>query len=169
MNFDPSEIRALVRLATQQTGLPINDEDLVQDAALKAMEAFRRQLVVRYPRAFLRKIVRDAVNDHWRRRRATEGLDAVDANRWAHAPAFEEDLDRHYKAKLLRRGMELLDPGKRLLLDLFYLEERSILEIARMQGRSVSAVKMELLRGRRRLAEIVRHLAECRHRERKKS
>ena len=69
MNIDPCEIRLLVRIATQRTGRPLHDEDLEQDATLKAVEAFRKQFDVRYPRAFLRKIVGDTVRDHWRRRR----------------------------------------------------------------------------------------------------
>ena len=69
MKIDPSEIRFMVRIATQRTGAVVHDEDLEQEAMLKAVEAFRRQAHVRHPRAFLMKIVRDAVRDHWRRRR----------------------------------------------------------------------------------------------------
>jgi len=59
---------------------------------------------------------------------------------------------------LLRAGMAQLDPRKRTTLDLFYIEERPVSEIARLQKKSVSAVKMELLRARRLLAGILRDL-----------
>jgi RNA polymerase sigma-70 factor (ECF subfamily) len=155
MNIDLCEIRVLVRIATQQTGVPLHDEDLEQDATLKAVEAFRRQLEVRYPRAFLRKIVRDAVRDHWRKRRATEQLEVVDESRFSHTPSPEDELDRRHQAESLRHALGSIDARKRRTLDMFYVEERSVVEIARIQGKSVSAVKMDLLRARRRLAEIL--------------
>jgi DNA-directed RNA polymerase specialized sigma24 family protein len=40
------------------------------------------------------------------------------------------------------------------------VEERPVAEIALLQNKSVSAVKMELLRARRLLAEILRDLSE---------
>ena len=158
MNIDPCEIRLLVRIATQRTGRPLHDEDLEQDATLKAVEAFRKQFQVRHPRAFLRKIVCDTVRDHWRRRRPTEGLSEIDEIHFAESPCLEERLDSQRRLALLRDGLALLDSSKRATLDLFYLEERPVSEIARLQKKSVSAVKMELLRARRLLARILQDL-----------
>jgi RNA polymerase sigma factor (sigma-70 family) len=160
MNIDPTEIRMLVRIATQQTGRPLHDEDLEQDATLRAVEAFRKQFEIRYPRAFLRKIVCDAVRDHWRRRRPAEDLDAISEKHLAECPRFEERLDLQRRVALLRRGLDQLDVGKRTTLDLYYIEEFPVSEIARLQQKSVSAVKMELLRARRLLAKIVRRLRD---------
>jgi RNA polymerase sigma factor (sigma-70 family) len=160
MNIDPCEIRLLVRIATQRTGRPLHDEDLEQDATLKAVEAFRKQFEVRHPRAFLRKIVCDAVRDHWRRRRRAEGLNEIDEVHFAESPCFEERLDMQRRLALLRAGLAQLDAGKRTTLDLFYIEERPVSEIARLQKKSISAVKMELLRSRRLLAGILEALGD---------
>jgi RNA polymerase sigma-70 factor, ECF subfamily len=157
MNIDPCEIRLLVRIATQRTGKPLHDEDLEQDATLKAVEAFRKQFEVRHPHAFLRKIVCDAVRDYWRRRRPAEDLNAIDEARFVESPHLEESLDRQRRLDQLRRGLAQLDAKKRTTLDLYYIEERSIAEIALLQKKSASAVKMELLRSRRLLAEFVRN------------
>jgi RNA polymerase sigma-70 factor (ECF subfamily) len=159
MNIDPCEVRSLVRLVTRRTGWPLHDEDLEQDATLKAVEAFGRQFEVRYPHAFLRKIVSDAVRDHWRRRRPAEALNSISEHRIAESPRFEERLDTERRLELLRQGLAQLDAPKRSMLDLYYEEERTVAEIARMQKKSISAVKMELFRARRLLAEIVRKLA----------
>lgn len=159
MNIDPIEIRMLIRSETQRTGWPLHDEDLEQDATLKAVEAFRKQFEVRYPRAFLRKIVCDTVRDHWRRRRPSEDLDTIDERHLAESPRFEERLDMQRRVTLLRLGLDRLDAGKRTTLDLFYIEECPVSEIARRQKKSISAVKMELLRARRLLAKIVKGLA----------
>ena len=161
MVIDLFEVRAIVRNETQRTGVPLHDEDLEQDATLKAVEAFRRECDVRFPRAFLRKIVGDAVRDHWRRRRAPEALDGVDEARVAVSPRFEEDMDGRRRVDLLRRGIAQLDAVKRATLEAFYVEECSVVEIADRQGKSMSAVKMELLRARRQLAKIVLRLEEA--------
>jgi DNA-directed RNA polymerase specialized sigma24 family protein len=71
---------------------------------------------------------------------------------------LESDLDRERRIVLLRRALERLPASKRTLLELFYVHDHSIPEIARMQRRSVSAVKMELTRSRRLLRRILRIL-----------
>jgi RNA polymerase sigma factor (sigma-70 family) len=159
MKFDPAEIRTLIRLATSRTGAPLHDEDLEQDIALHALEAFQRLHKITHPRALLMKIVHDAVRDHWRRRRSSEDLAGIDERFISHIPTFESDLDRERRAVLVRHGLQRLPDSKRTLLELFYIHDHSIPKIAAIQGRSVSAVKMELARARRSLAKIVRSLA----------
>jgi RNA polymerase sigma factor (sigma-70 family) len=161
MNLNIGDIRMLVYVVTKRTGTPLHDEDLEQEIALKAVEAFRRLGQVAYPRALLMKIVCDAVRDHWRRRRPPEALDRIDARLLSHAPAFELDLDARRRVDLLRAALNRLPHTKRALLDLFYTHEYSIAEIAVIQGKSISAVKMELSRSRRILARILRSLGHA--------
>ena len=160
MDIDLSEIHLLVRIATRRTGRALHDEDLNQDATLKAVEAFRRQFEVKHPRAFLRKVVSDAVSDHWRRRRPAEDLSGIDEWRFAESPCFEERLDAQRRLDLLHRALSQLDDGKRTMLDLFYMQEYTVAEIALLRNKTVSAVKMELLRARRTLTKLVSELAD---------
>jgi RNA polymerase sigma-70 factor (ECF subfamily) len=160
MNFNPAEIRTLIHAATRHTGTPVHDEDLEQDVALHALEAFQRLNEVTHPRALLMKIVHDTVRDHWRRRRPSEDLDGIDERFISHMPAFESDLDRERRAELLRRALQRLPASKRFLLELFYIHDHSIPHIAELQGRSISAIKMELARSRRSLARLVRSIAK---------
>src|SRR6185295_3460902 len=125
MKFDPAEIRALIRLATSRTGAPLHDEDLEQNIALHALEAFQRLHEITHPRALLMKIVHDAVRDHWRRRRSSEDLDGIDERFICHLPAFELDLDRERRVVLVRRGLQRLPENKRTLLELFYIHDHS--------------------------------------------
>lgn len=155
MNITPSQIRTMVRIITQRTGTPLHDEDLEQEAALKAVAAFQRARKVEHPQAFLMKIVQDTVRDHWRRRRPSEDLDSVDERFVSHAPALEDEIDSARRRKLLHEALRFLSPSKRTVLDLFYEHDYSIPEIARLQGRSISAVKMDLLRARRELARMM--------------
>lgn len=160
MNIDATEIRMLIRIVTQRTGAPIHDDDLTQEVTLKAMEAFRKQSEIRHPRAFLMKVVRDAVHDYWRRRRVVFDISTIDESRFAHLPNFESELDRRRQTDLLRRALLQMESSKRSTLELFYDNDCSISEIARIQGKSESAIKTELMRTRRALAEIVRDLAK---------
>jgi RNA polymerase sigma-70 factor (ECF subfamily) len=86
-------------------------------------------------------------------------LDAIDETYFAESPCFEERLDTQRRVALLRAGLAQLDVDKRTTLDLFYIQERPVSEIARLQKKSVSAVKMGLLRARRLLADILRDLS----------
>ena len=158
MNINPSEIRAMVHIATRRTGAPVHDEDLEQEVALHAWEAFRRIGRVAHPRAFLMKIVYDTIRDHWRRRRTSQDIESIDQRFVSEAPDFETDLDSRRQIEVLHRALDLLPASKRTVLDLFYTHDHSISQIAQLQGKSISAVKMELLRSRRSLARIVRSL-----------
>jgi RNA polymerase sigma factor (sigma-70 family) len=156
MKINPADIRTLIHIVTRKTGPPLHDEDLEQDVALRALEAVHRLKHIAYPKALLMKIVRDTVHDHWRRRRTSEGLNTIDERFLAHMPQFESDVDRRRLVELVRRSIEQLPASKRLLIELFYHQGCSVADIARLQARSVSAVKMDLARCRRMLAEIVR-------------
>ena len=159
MNLNPVEIRTLIHIATKHTGTPLHDEDLEQEVAVRALEAVRRLERITHPRALLRKIVRDAVRDHWRRRRASEDLEGIDPRFISLQPEFELALDSHRRIELLHRALGSLSASKRAVLEFFYLLDYSIPQIASIQNRSISAVKMDLLRSRRSLAGIVSALA----------
>ncbi len=160
MNIDASEIRMLIRMVTQRTGAPVHDDDLTQEVTLKVVEACRKQDEIRHPRAFLMKIVRDAVHDYWRRRRVVFDISTIDESRFAELPNFETELDRRRQTDLLRKALLQMESSKRSTLELFYANDCSIAEISRIRGKSESAIKTELMRTRRALAEIVRDLAK---------
>src|SRR5262245_65633336 len=95
MIFNSAEFRRLIHIETPRTGNPLYDKDLAQEAALRALDAFRRAGQVQHPRAFLRKIVCDTVRDHWRHRQIpAEDIDAVDERLLSIHPQFEAELDR---------------------------------------------------------------------------
>jgi RNA polymerase sigma factor (sigma-70 family) len=155
MKINPAEIRTLIRFVTRKTGTPLHDEDLEQDIAVRALEATHRLKHIAYPKALLAKIVRDTVRDHWRRRRTSEDLNEIDERFLSHMPQLEWEVDRRRQTELLRRSIAQLPAPKRLLIELFYHQDFSVAEIARLQTRSISAVKMDLARSRRLLAGIV--------------
>src|SRR5215831_2150067 len=156
MKINPADIRTLIHIMTRKTGTPVHDEDLEQDVALRAVEAFRRLQAITHPKALLMKIVHDTVHDHWRRRRPADSLNEIDERFLTHKPELESEVDSRRRMDLLRSALAQLPPAKRQIIELFYIQDLSIPEIARMQRRSVSAIKMELARSRRSLQRIVR-------------
>ena len=89
-------------------------------------------------------------------------ISTIDESRFAELPNFESDLDRRRQTDLLRKALTQMESSKRATLDLFYSNDCSIAEISRIQGKSESAIKTELMRTRRVLAKIVRDLANKR-------
>jgi RNA polymerase sigma-70 factor (ECF subfamily) len=170
MIFNPSEFRRLIHIETRRTGNPLYDEDLAQEAALRALDAFRRAGQVQHPRAFLRKIVCDTVRDHWRhRQRPTEDIDTVDERLLSIHPHFEAEIDRRRQRLALRSALSRLDSPKRRLITMFYEEDVSIPEIARRHNSTVSAVKMQLWRARQELARMIGVSEKARESSDKKS
>jgi RNA polymerase sigma-70 factor (ECF subfamily) len=159
IKIDASEIRILIRMVTQRTGAPVHDDDLTQEVTLKVMEACRKQCEIRHPRAFLMKIVRDAVHDYWRRRRVVFDISTIDESRFSELPHFELDLDRRRQTELLRQALLQMESSKRATVELFYSDDFSIAEISRILRKSESAIKTELMRTRRARAAKVRDLA----------
>ena len=166
MCIDLDEIRTAVRRITRETGSPLFDEDLEQEAALRALEAFRKAPRIDHPRAFLHKVVRDVVRDHWRsscrlRLHPLMDLDKLDERFIIHRnghPTIEEDLDRERLAKLVQSAIAKLGRDKQMLVDLFYVQGYPVHEIAQMHQRSSSSVKMSLARSRREIARMVRSM-----------
>ena len=146
------EVSKVVRMLN---GRP--DPDLEQEAFLGVLRAFRRPGSVRHPRALIRKIARDTVIDHWRlqQRHRWDSIESVPDRFITGGSTQEAELERDRTIEMLRGAILRLGCDIRGPVYLFYLEGYSIKTIARIYGKSTSAVKMALHRGRRRVAEII--------------
>ena len=146
------EVRKTVRILN---GRP--DPDLEQEAFLGVLRAFRRSEPVRHPRALIRKITRDTVIDQWRlqQRHRWDPIECVPDRFVTGGSTQEAELERDRTIETLREAILGLGCEIRGPVYLFYLEGYSIKTIARIYGKSTSAVKMALHRGRRRVAEII--------------
>ena len=145
----PSNARRLVGLAALRTGSAVYDDDLVGEALLRGVIAFRRIRNVTHPRAFFSKIVRDTVLDHWRRRREWISFGSMDEI--AQTFDFESQLDHARQLDRLHVALMRLSVHEYTVMDQFYFEELSVGQISGMSGRSCSATKMALFRGRKKI------------------
>ncbi len=100
---------------------------------------------------------RDWIRKESRRRGAARELESLAAADGAHSGPGTEDSDpsagSHAAVASLRRAMEHLSEEQRVILRLFYVEDRSVAEIAEILGRPPGTVKSRLFYARRRLRE----------------
>ena len=140
-------------------------EDLTQDVFVKAFRALASYDHQRKLSSWLFKIAHNATIDHLRKGRlSTVPLDpargespalvATIADEGVESP--EEASERKELAELLEAAIDELRSTYREVLLLRHREELSYQEIADITGSSLGAVKTNIHRGRKELAEILR-------------
>lgn len=72
----------------------------------------------------------------------------------------EDTLERNDKKKFINQGMSKLNEADRLALNLYYLQEFSLEEIAEITGMQANTVKVRVHRARLRLADELRFLLQ---------
>jgi len=147
--------RAMVRIISLSTGSPVFDDDLAQEALMRTFRAFSRSESVDHPQALFKKIVRDTIYDYWRRRREIYSLDLSPKHEPIFSCHIDDWIDRERQLTNVYEALSRLTVDQRQLLELFYFEELSVSQIAEVIGKSKSAVKMGLSRGRHRIMEFV--------------
>lgn len=132
---------------------PAEAEDVVQDAFLRVLERPAALAEVREFRPWLVRIAWNLALDR-RRRRRPQQMDAVFAATLSgHSiPADQALADMQQMATVLRE-MDRLPETERHVLLLSAFDELGTAEIAAVLGRSESAVRALLFRGRKRLRE----------------
>ena len=153
---------ALLRYATRQAGDPHHAEDLVQDGLLRAWE-MREHYSTENGGSWIewcRQIVRHLAIDRWRREssgalvfesvlggdESFEGIDQFPSNESA-ADARLVDRER---LESLREAVSRLPKRRRRVLQR-WLEDRSVEEVAALEGISLKAAQLALYRARKDL------------------
>jgi RNA polymerase sigma-70 factor (ECF subfamily) len=153
--FDSSlgELRPkLHRYCARMTGSVIDGEDVVQEAMIKAINAFPKAGLIADLDGWLFRIAHNAALDFLRRRRRYE---AIHSNQELEmiATLVSPEPDRQAAAASLRTFMRL-PAAQRSCVILMDVLGHSLDEISEVTGTSVPAVKAALNRGRKRLREI---------------
>ena len=136
----------LYRLSFVMLGNESDAEDAVQEAFIKYMQKAPRFESSDHEKAWLITVVSNQCRDILRFRKRHPQIDLVHLN---------EPISHASDSGILEALMAL--PEKfRLVLTLYYVEEYRIDEIARIIGKTPSAVKMRLQKGRKLLEEVYR-------------
>jgi RNA polymerase sigma-70 factor, ECF subfamily len=142
----------LHRYTARMTGSAIDGEDVVQDAMLKAIEAFPAAGRITNVEGWIFRIIHNAALDFLRRRRRQSALHADDDPDMVADPVTV--LSEHQIAATSLRTFMRLPPTHRSSVILMDVLGYSLQEIAEIIELSVPAVKAALHKGRLRLREL---------------
>jgi RNA polymerase sigma-70 factor, ECF subfamily len=144
----------LHRYCARMTGSVIDGEDVVQEALVKAIEAFARTASIAHPEGWIFRIAHNAALDFLRRRARLDAARSDEDPDMIADPGTAAD-DRQIAAMSLRTFMRL-PAAQRSSVILMDVLGYSLLEIGGVMDSSIPAVKAALHRGRARLRELAR-------------
>lgn len=124
--------------------------DIVQESILRAYSRWDSLRDESSFRPWLLAIAHHAAIDHLRARQPLLPLDEA-----AQLAASEPSLDAAARLTV-REAVEQLQLPYRTVIHLFYYEDCTVEEIARITGASPAAVRQQLSRGRRLLAQMLK-------------
>ena len=128
-------------------------EDVVQDVFVRVLEHRRSLPAVRDMRVWLVRIAWNLAIDRRRRRRPEQMDESFAQSLVASSVPADKALDEAQRMNAVLREMERLPKGERDVLLLSAIEELETVEMAKVLGRSESAVRALLFRARVRLRE----------------
>lgn len=135
----------LYRICRAQLTNPADREDAVQEALWRA---WQKRHSLREPQAFEGWLIRILINECHNIQRYGSRVLPMDAP--PEPPATADDA-----ASALADAMDALEEKQRMCVLLHHIEGYSVKEVATMLCIGESAVKQRLLRGRRRLREML--------------
>ena len=150
-DFYAGEVRSVVGLAIALTGDQGTGEEVAQEAFTRAFRDWDRIAGYDDPGAWVRRVVANLSVSRWRRRRN----ERTALSRWwsrtrAEARPGLEPVDHAFWA-----AVRSLPRDQALAVGLFYIEDRSVADIAACLGRPENTVKSLLHRARARLGEML--------------
>ncbi|MBI1852517.1 MAG: sigma-70 family RNA polymerase sigma factor [Planctomycetes bacterium] len=150
---------AVARFAAHLVGPGEDDEDIAQEACLRALDASARIRDVGRVRPFLFKVARNLVLDrarhvaHPSHPREMLPPDALESR----APAVDEALAQSERATIVRAALARLPELQRTALILHRFHGLGHDEIAEILGTTPGSSRASLHLGLRRLREMLRH------------
>ena len=128
-------------------------EDVVQDVFVRVIERRRSLQTIRDMRVWLVRVAWNLALDRRRRIRPMQMDESFAENLAANTAPADERLAEAQRMKAVLREMERLPRAERHILLLSVVEELGMAEMAKVVGRSESAVRALLFRARTRLRE----------------
>jgi RNA polymerase sigma-70 factor, ECF subfamily len=143
----------LHRYCARMTGSVVDGEDVLQDALVKAIEAFPQDSSISHPEGWVFRIAHNAALDFLRRRARQDAARSDEDPDMLVDPVTVAE-DREVAAVSLRTFMRL-PVGQRSSTILMDVLGYSLEEIAGIMDSSIPTVKAALHRGRTRLRDLV--------------
>lgn len=145
----------LYRIAYAWTHEAALADDLVQETLIKAMQRVSQLRDPKAGEAWLYTILTNCYRDHFRRRRETEDIDALDLTH-EHTP--EHDAGERNLVLTVRTAISRLPEGQRQVVTLVDLEGFSYVEVSQILDVPIGTVMSRLCRARGALKQLLVHL-----------
>lgn len=135
-------------------------EDMIQEAFFKIISIVGKHKVSNMS-AWMRQVARNLTYDYLKKtkkERYTVDIDAViyvenDINLGMQQISVANEVEDKIRDELLHQAITELKPDYRILITLFYIEEKSYKDIATDLGLSEQAVSQKLMRARKKLLQ----------------
>lgn len=141
----------LHRYCARMTGSAIDGEDVLQEAAIKALEAFAQAAPLLNPEGWLFRVAHNTALDFLRRRARQQGIHSDEDPEML---AGSDHPDSRLAAAASLQTFMQLPPAQRSSVILMDVLGYSLDEIGGVTGLTLAAVKAALHRGRVRLKEL---------------
>ena len=149
------------KIAIDMTSSPEDSQDLVQEAYLSLYSHFKeyKKLQENEIKNILCKIILNKCKDYLKsikRKEQTVLEDISNIEEFNLQSDFIDDLIRQDKNDFIRKKIQELNNPYNTLLMQYYIEEKTLDEIAKKQNTTKGTVKVQLTRGKKLLKEILR-------------
>ncbi len=137
----------------------VEAEDIAQNSFVKAfrnLHAFKRRS--KFSTWFYRIVYNTAISEVRKSVHKTEFVDYKHTNLKAAYSEFDTSagIAEKEQKQMIEEAMSKIPGSEAVVLTLFYLEENSIKEVAKIMGLTPSNVKVKLHRGRKNLAKVIK-------------
>lgn len=139
----------LYRVRNRETAL-----DIVQDVFVKTMKYLENGKEIDNMRPFLYKTARNCIIDHIRTKHSTPMWTDADDGTWGEDEGFVDDVSQKYDSKLLSDLMDRLQDDEREILQMRYLAELPLDEIAAAWGKTSNHISVMIHRAEKKLQKI---------------
>lgn len=143
-------------IAVKVVGNRADAEEVAQDSFIKAFQAlrhFNRQ--ARFSTWLYRIVFNAAVSFKRRHKHVFADIEKVYV---ADGYSVQGHLQEQDQARFIQRALDQLNEADRLAVQLYYIKEFSIQEVAGLMGQNENTVKVRIHRARHRLGEELKKL-----------
>ncbi len=131
-------------------------EEVAQDAFIKAFNYLRSfNRTARFSTWLYRIVFNTAISYKRKNRQLFQDIETAEKEPGERADAAAEKDD---KQVFLTRALEQLNPTDRYALELYYLQEFTLEEVAETMGQNINTIKVRVHRARLRLAEELKRI-----------
>lgn len=145
-------------LALKMVGSRENAEEVSQDVFLKAFTALKTFKGEAKFSTWLYKIAYYRSLDYLKKNKRKLQTSAIEISEQYNVAALAgtmDELESSERKQMIKEALEQLPPDDNVIITLYYFEELSLKEIAKVMNLTPNNIKVKLFRSRSRLAEIL--------------